>query len=113
MWLYFKNNNNYYYAVPDAPLISGIPTYSQQNKSLLRITISFTEMVLLTIQWTIIRPCKIVLLLVSHPRLPLFQPTASAFIIALQCQPRLFLVDYLAKRGWFQEVTPSKRHNEQ
>ena len=27
--------------------------------------------------------------------LPLFQPTASVFIIALQCQPRLSLVDYL------------------
>ena len=51
-------------------------------------------------------------ILVSRPRLPLFQPTASAFIITLQCQPRLFLVDCLAKREQFQEATPSKRHNE-
>ena len=33
--------------VPDAPIINIIPTYSQQNDSLLRIAISFPEMVVL------------------------------------------------------------------
>ena len=36
---------------------------------------------------------KLVLISRHHPRL--FKPTASAFMIALQCQPCLFLVDYL------------------
>ena len=33
------------YSVPGAPTINVIPTYSQQNDSLLRIAISFPEMV--------------------------------------------------------------------
>ena len=36
----------YDHTVPDAPTINVIPTYSQQNDSLLRITISFPEMVM-------------------------------------------------------------------